>query len=80
MQETFQSLLRRGSIEDVELGLQWDSATLADEVIRRAAVLSQMGIGRGSKVAIAHSGSARFLRIYLPFGQSEQRQFASTAL
>ena len=58
--QTFQSLLRRGGVEDVELGLQWDSATLADEVIRRAVVLSQMGIGRGSKVVIAHSGSARF--------------------
>jgi oxalate---CoA ligase len=60
MQESFQSLFRRGSIEDVELGLRWDPAVLVDEVTRRAAFLSQMGIGRGSKVAIAHSNSAQF--------------------
>jgi oxalate---CoA ligase len=49
-----------GGIEDVGLGISWDASTLADEVSRRAAVLSQMGIGRGSTVAIAHGGSARF--------------------
>ena len=47
-------------ITDVELGLHWDSATLLDEVNRRAAVLSQKGIGYGSVVAITHSGTARF--------------------
>ena len=56
----FQTLLGRGSIEDIELGLCWEPAILADEVTRRAVILSQMGIGRGSKVAIAHSNSARF--------------------
>ena len=60
MQTTLRSLLQHGSIEDLELGLHWDPAIMADEVTRRISVLSQMGIGRGSKVAIAHSGSARF--------------------
>jgi len=49
-----------GGIEDVGLGISWDASTLADEVSRRAAVLSQMGVGRGSTVAIAHGGSAHF--------------------
>jgi acyl-coenzyme A synthetase/AMP-(fatty) acid ligase len=60
MQESFQSLFRRGGIEDAELGLRWDPAILVDEVTRSAAFLSQMRIGRGSKVIIVHSGSARF--------------------
>src|SRR5437660_5955303 len=60
MSKTLQSLLRCGSIEDIGLALRWDPAVLVDEVTRRATILSQMGIGRGSKVAIAHSGSARF--------------------
>ena len=60
MSTTLQSLLRCGSIEDIGLALRWDPAVLVDEVTRRATILSQMGIGRGSKVAIAHSGSARF--------------------
>lgn len=51
---------RCGGIEDVGLGLIWDAATLEDEVNRRAAVLSQMGIGRGSVVSIGHGGTARF--------------------
>jgi len=49
-----------GGIKDVGLGLSWDPTTLLGEVDRRAAVLAQMGIGRGSVVAIAHSGTARF--------------------
>src|ERR1700682_5427035 len=53
-------LSKCGGIEDVGLGLSWDSATLADEVSWRAAVLAQMGVGRGSVVAIAHGGTARF--------------------
>jgi acyl-CoA synthetase (AMP-forming)/AMP-acid ligase II len=61
MQEAFQPLFLRGSIEDVELGLRWEPAVLANEVTRRATFLSQLRIGRGSKVAIVHSGSARFL-------------------
>jgi acyl-CoA synthetase (AMP-forming)/AMP-acid ligase II/thioesterase domain-containing protein len=56
----FVLLSKCGGIEDVGLGLSWDSATLVDEVSRRAAVLAQLGIGRGSVVAIAHSGTARF--------------------
>ena len=56
----FPSLTGCGAVEDIGLGLKWDSATLAGEVHRRAALLSQMGIGRGSLVAIAHSGSALF--------------------
>jgi oxalate---CoA ligase len=51
---------RCGGIEDVGLGLIWDAATLEDEVNRRAAVLSQMGIGRGSVVSIGHGSTARF--------------------
>jgi hypothetical protein len=53
-------LLRCGSIEDAGLALRWDPPILVDEVARRATILSQIGIGRGSKVAIIHSGSARF--------------------
>lgn len=51
---------RDGGIEDVGLGLSWDAATLGDQVDRRAAALSQMGIGRGSVVSIGHGGTARF--------------------
>ena len=51
---------RDGGIEDLGLGLSWDAATLGDQVDRRAATLLQMGIGRGSVVAIGHGGSARF--------------------
>src|SRR5580704_7057453 len=53
-------LSKCGGIQDVGLGLSWDSVTLAGEVSQRAAVLARMGIGRGSVVAIAHSGTARF--------------------
>ncbi len=53
-------LAKAGRINDLGLGLNWDSATLADEVSRRAAILSEMGIGRGSVVAISHGGTARF--------------------
>lgn len=52
--------LSDGGIEDVGLGLSWDAATLGEQVNRRAAALSQMGIGRGSIVAIGHGGTARF--------------------
>ncbi|MGA2998717.1 AMP-binding protein [Bradyrhizobium sp.] len=50
----------RGGIEDVFLGVYWEASTFANEVSRRAAVLSHMGIGRGSTVAIAHGGTAHF--------------------
>jgi long-chain acyl-CoA synthetase len=38
-----------------------DAATLRDQIIRRAAVLSETGIGHGSVVAIVHGGGAHFL-------------------
>src|ERR1700733_12858968 len=53
-------LSKCGGITDVGFGVSWDSATLGDQVCRRAAELARMGIGRGSVVAIAHSGTARF--------------------
>jgi acyl-CoA synthetase (AMP-forming)/AMP-acid ligase II/thioesterase domain-containing protein len=56
----FPFLTKCGSIKDLGLGLSWDSATLVHEVSRRAGVLAEMGIGRGSIVAIVHSGTARF--------------------
>ena len=49
-----------GGIKDVALGLTWDTAAFYDEVNRRVAALSLMGIGRGSIVAIGHGGTARF--------------------
>jgi acyl-CoA synthetase (AMP-forming)/AMP-acid ligase II/thioesterase domain-containing protein len=54
------SLLSTGGIEDVGLGLSWDAAAFREEVDRRAAGLSKMGVGRGSVVAIGHGGTARF--------------------
>ena len=56
----FPLLANCGRIIDVGLGTDWSPATLAGEVSRRAAVLSQKGIGRRSVVAIGHSGTARF--------------------
>jgi oxalate---CoA ligase len=56
----FADLKNCGGIEDVGLGLRWETATLAREVERRAAVLAHFGIGPGSVVAISHSGSAHF--------------------
>ena len=52
MVNTVPSLTDCGTIEDIELGLKWDPATLASKVHRRVALLSQMGIGRGSLVAM----------------------------
>lgn len=49
-----------GAIEDVGTDLSWDATALNEEVSWRAAALARMGIGRGSVVAIAHSGTARF--------------------
>jgi acyl-CoA synthetase (AMP-forming)/AMP-acid ligase II/thioesterase domain-containing protein len=60
MSKPLQSLLGCGSIEDIGLALRWDPAVLTEEVTRRATILSQVGIGRGARVAIVHSGSARF--------------------
>ena len=56
----FAPIRQVGGILDLGLGLRWEPATLAGEVVRRAAALSYKGIGRGSLVAIAHDGSARF--------------------
>ena len=49
-----------GGIRDVGLGINWDATTLRNEIDRRAAILSAMGIGRGHVVVISHGGSARF--------------------
>jgi oxalate---CoA ligase len=49
-----------GGIVDLGLGISWDAARFGDEISRRAAVLAQMGIARGSIVAIGHGGTARF--------------------
>jgi acyl-coenzyme A synthetase/AMP-(fatty) acid ligase/thioesterase domain-containing protein/acyl carrier protein len=49
-----------GTIEDIELGQRWDRERLRHEVHRRAGVLSNLGIGSGSVIAIAHGGSALF--------------------
>ncbi|MGH6767210.1 MAG: AMP-binding protein, partial [Bradyrhizobium sp.] len=52
--------IKDGGIEDVGLGLSWDAMALEGQIARRAAVLSQMGVGRGSVVSIGHGGTARF--------------------
>jgi len=56
----FAPLGRVGGIVDLGLGLYWDSATLSREVAVRSSVLAGEGIRTGSRVAIAHEGSARF--------------------
>jgi oxalate---CoA ligase len=49
-----------GSVNDVGLGIRWDSAAFAQQVSRRAALLSKMNIGRGCVVGILHNGTAHF--------------------
>jgi acyl-CoA synthetase (AMP-forming)/AMP-acid ligase II len=49
-----------GTIHDTALDLRWDAAALDHEVERRAAVLTDRGVGRGATVLIGHGGSARF--------------------
>ncbi len=49
-----------GRIHDIGLDLRWDSAALAQQVNRRAALLSKMGVRRGSVVGILHNGTAHF--------------------
>jgi long-subunit acyl-CoA synthetase (AMP-forming) len=49
-----------GCIEDIGLNIRWDALNFAQEVERRAAVLSRLGISRQSIVAILHNNSARF--------------------
>jgi long-subunit acyl-CoA synthetase (AMP-forming) len=56
----FDYFTQLGGIEDVRLGLRWDRTTFANEINRRASFLSQMGTGRKSVIAIAHSNSAHF--------------------
>jgi acyl-CoA synthetase (AMP-forming)/AMP-acid ligase II/thioesterase domain-containing protein len=51
---------RFGYIEDIGLGLRWGPETFAREVERRAAVLAQLGVGRGSIITVAHAGTAHF--------------------
>jgi acyl-CoA synthetase (AMP-forming)/AMP-acid ligase II len=51
---------RLGAITEIESGLHWDAATLAREVSRRVGVLSQYNVGPGTRVAIAHAGTAQF--------------------
>jgi acyl-CoA synthetase (AMP-forming)/AMP-acid ligase II len=56
----FPPLAQFGNIDDLGLAERWDLPKLVREIERRTAVLGRMGIGRGSMVAIAHGGSARF--------------------
>src|SRR5947207_5590303 len=56
----FAPLGRLGGIVDLGLGLRWDAPQFENEVARRAAALSREDVGRGSLVAIAHDGTARF--------------------
>src|SRR5215470_6392875 len=50
-----------GAVEDLGLGLQWSAATLREETARRAAALSERGIGPGALVAVDRRASAHFL-------------------
>jgi oxalate---CoA ligase len=54
------SLRECGSIRDIGLGICWDSVSFAQQVSRRAALLSKMNIGRHSLVGILHNGTAHF--------------------
>src|SRR5215469_11180941 len=54
------SSTKYGSIQDIAHDIRWDRKLVAQQVTRRAELLSKMGIGRGSRVAILHSGSAYF--------------------
>jgi acyl-CoA synthetase (AMP-forming)/AMP-acid ligase II/thioesterase domain-containing protein/acyl carrier protein len=54
------SLQQCGAIHDIGHDVRWSRPAFALQVGRRAALLSQMNIGRGSIVAIFHGGSANF--------------------
>jgi acyl-CoA synthetase (AMP-forming)/AMP-acid ligase II/thioesterase domain-containing protein len=54
------SLRQIGSIQDIGLNIRWSPALLAQQVNRRAELLSKMNIRRGSLVAILHGGSVHF--------------------
>jgi acyl-CoA synthetase (AMP-forming)/AMP-acid ligase II len=49
-----------GGIEDVALGVRWSNAQFASEVALRADRLAAAGIGAGSTLIIAHTGTAHF--------------------
>src|SRR5271166_3060373 len=49
-----------GCIEDITLNIRWDAIEFAQEVTRRAAVLSDLNIRPGSIVAILRNGGAHF--------------------
>jgi len=49
-----------GGIEEIGSGLHWGRDLLTLEVRRRAGTLAAAGIKRGSRVAIAHGGTAAF--------------------
>ena len=49
-----------GSIRDIGLGISWDAVSFAQQVSRRAALLSKMNVGRGSSVGILHNGTVHF--------------------
>ena len=49
-----------GCITDVNLGLRWDPADFASEVLRRTGAMVAADIEPGSTVGIAHLGSAHF--------------------
>lgn len=49
-----------GGIEDVALGMRWSNAQFASEVALRADRLAAAGIGAGSTLIIAHTGTAHF--------------------
>jgi acyl-CoA synthetase (AMP-forming)/AMP-acid ligase II/thioesterase domain-containing protein len=51
---------RFGSIRDIGLGLHWDQETFTREVEHRVIALSQLRLGRGSIIAVAHTGTACF--------------------
>ncbi len=49
-----------GGIEDVARGVRWSNAQFASEVALRANRLAAAGIGAGSTLIIAHTGTAHF--------------------
>jgi hypothetical protein len=77
--KVFDLLKPSGSIEDCGLSLRWDSAALNHEVERRAAIFSQIRIGRGSTIAIVMDGGFHLLQIYFPAGRLDQQWPVSTA-
>jgi hypothetical protein len=54
-----------GGIGDVSLDLNWNAATLRNEIDRCATVPSEIGAGRERLVANGHGGTARFSADFL---------------